>query len=312
MNLLSFTEDLTNAYWINVTATVTPNYGTAPDGTQTSTRLQFAGANLAILKGNILSTPAPAAASCYVKGVAGETLMVENNLATVNLITLTGAWQLASKADGTGTSFVIGTYGGATARDIEVWHPQFQLGLDVTAYQSVPGDGSTYDATGITPFQLYDGVDDGMATASFAAGTLINGMDCMIAVRRDSAADAIFGLYNTPGAGKWFGAADSTYGGACFDACGAPTTWVDGVQLAGGTATTRATLNTALTPGGFHILEFRGLDLSAWTMLNYGGFGTGFRLNGALGQIELFASGQDANRDKARAQMAAYFGVTLP
>ncbi|MBP7991987.1 MAG: hypothetical protein KAY91_04940, partial [Rhodocyclaceae bacterium] len=70
VNLLQYTEDFTNGYWVNATATVTPNYGTAPDGTQTSTRLQFAGANLAMLKNNILATPTPAAASCFIKGTA--------------------------------------------------------------------------------------------------------------------------------------------------------------------------------------------------------------------------------------------------
>jgi hypothetical protein len=50
------------------------------------------------------------------------------------------------------------------------------------------GPGDTYDATGYPIFQKYDGVDDGMATAAFTAGTLTSAMDCMIAVRRDSAA----------------------------------------------------------------------------------------------------------------------------
>jgi hypothetical protein len=58
------------------------------------------------------------------------------------------------------------------------------------------GPGDTYDGTGYPVCQLYDGVDDGMATAAFPAGTLIDGMDCMIAVRRDSAAACVAGLYN--------------------------------------------------------------------------------------------------------------------
>jgi len=314
VNLLQYTEDFTNGYWTNATATVTPNYGTAPDGTQTSTRLQFAGANLAILKANTLSTPAPAAASCYVKGTAGETVYFENNLATATITTLTGAWQLASKADGTGTSFVIGTYGGATARDIEVWHPQFQLGLDVTAYQSVPGDGSTYDATGITPFQLYDGTDDGMATASFAAGTLIDGMDYLIAVRRDSGANCVAGLYNgIADATKFFGMAEKGSGSGCVGSgAGTPTVWVDNTQLTGGTAVTRGTLHTALTAGSYHILEFRNLDLSAWTATGFGLY-TSYVFPGARGDIMLYPStSSTADKDAARQWLADYYGVTLP
>jgi hypothetical protein len=72
-------------------------------------------------------------------------------------------------------------------------------------------------ATGFPIFQKYDGVDDGMATAAFTAGTLIDGMDCMIAVRRDSAAACVAGLYNgIADATKFFGMAES---GKWFGVC---------------------------------------------------------------------------------------------
>ena len=313
-NLLQYTEDFTNGYWLNATATVTPNYGTAPDGTQTSTRLQFAGANLAILKGNILSSSMPSTASCWIKGPVGETLQFEASLATANLVTLTGAWQRATRPDATGQSFVIGTYGGATARDIEVWHPQFELGLDATDYQAVLGNGSTYPSTGFPIALLYDGVDDGMATAAFSAGTLINGMDCMIAVRRDSAAACVAGLYNgIADATKFFGMAESGSGSGCVGSgAGTPTVWVDNAQLTGGTAVTRGTLHTALTVGDYHILEFRGLDLSTWTAAGFGLY-TSYVFPGARGDILLYPStASTEDKDAARQWLADYYGVTLP
>jgi hypothetical protein len=312
VNLLQYTEDFTNGYWSNATATVTPNYGTAPDGTQTSTRLQFAGANLAILKANILSSDEPSTASCWIKGPVGETFMLEASLATTNLVTLTGAWQRATCPRAAGQSFVIGTYGGATARDIEVWHPQFELGLDATDYQAVLGNGSTY-ATGFPTYQKYDGTDDGMATAAFAAGTLINGMDCMIPVRRNVDLRMIIGLYKDALGSGWFGLSDATIPAPCYDSCGTPTVWVDNVQLAGGTSVNRDTLAASLTVGVWKILEFRGLDLSAWTAVQYGSYGGGFQVVGDRGDILLYPStASTTDKDAARQYLADYYGVTLP
>lgn len=43
-NILKYSEDLTNAVWSLIgTITRTANYGTAPDGTQTSTRILWGG-----------------------------------------------------------------------------------------------------------------------------------------------------------------------------------------------------------------------------------------------------------------------------
>ena len=177
-------------------------------------------------------------------------------------------------------------------------------------YQAVVS-ASDYDASAGPTYLKFDGVDDSLASATFAAGTLTSSMDCLIAVRRDSSATAFYGILGSQANGQFTGVAESGSGLAASAACGTPTTWVDGVQLTGGTAVTRGTVHTALTPGSFHILEFRNLDLSAWTVLAFGALFE-VSLNGALGEIQLFASGQDANRDKARAEMAAYFGVTLP
>jgi hypothetical protein len=309
VNLLQYTEDFTNAAWLNVGTTVTPNYGTAPDGTQTSTRLVFGGLGNYVFSPNILA-PISASASCYVKGTAGETLYFENNLATTNQVTLTGSWQLAIKASADGTSFVVGTIVGSTARDVEVWHPQFQLGLTATDYQSVPGDGSTY-ATGFPIAQKYDGVDDGMATAAFAAGTLISGMDCMIVVRRDgNSQQALGGLYQLDQT-KYFGVIGTDSGSAAgtHNGCGTPTIFVDGVEV----ANTRGALYDAIGLGEFHILEYRGLDLSAWVDAGFGYYASGYQLIGPRGDIMLYPSTTPtADKDAARQWLADYYGVTLP
>ena len=174
------------------------------------------------------------------------------------------------------------------------------------------GPGDTYDSAGYPIFQLYDGVDDGMATAAFAAGTLTSSMDCMIVVRRDSAALMMMGLYEAFNGSKFTGIAESGSAIAASANCGSPTVWVDNVQLAGGTAVTRGTLYTALTVGDWHILELRDLDLSTWTALGYGYGYVSHAVNGPRGDILLYPStASTTDKDAARQWLADYYGVTL-
>jgi hypothetical protein len=187
-----------------------------------------------------------------------------------------------------------------------------EYGNAATAYQSVVS-ASSYPSTGFPIAQKYDGVDDGQATAAFAAGTLIDGMDCMIAVRRDSEASCVAGLYNgVADATKFFGMAESASGSGCVGSgAGTPTVWVDNTQLTGGTAVTRGTLHTALTVGDWHILEFRNLDLSTWTAAGFGLY-TSYVFPGPRGDILLYPSTDSTeDKDAARQRLADYYGVTL-
>jgi len=198
----------------------------------------------------------------------------------------------------------------ATGDEIEVTGIQLNIGSDADAYQYA--DTTALYPSGAPIAQLYDGVDDGMATASFAAGTLINGMDCMIAVRRDSgAAVQVIGLYHE--IYSWFAAPDATDSTqVCYGLCGTPTVWVDGVQLAGGTSVKRNTLAAALTVGDWHVMEFRNLDLSTWAAIKFGNY-PGALFNGARGDIMLYPStASTEDKDAARQWLADYYGVTLP
>ena len=196
-----------------------------------------------------------------------------------------------------------------TSKTVQIWGAQLNIGSTATAYQRV-NTASDYDATGITPFQLYDGVDDGMATASFAAGTLINGMDCMIAVRRDSAGSQaqVGGLYTVDTA-KLFGAVQSGGTDPVNYSAGDPDIYVDGCIVY---PCTRDTLNTALTANAWHILEFCNLDLSMWDSLEFGRH-IYARFPGARGDIMLYPStASTADKDAARQYLADKYGVTLP
>jgi hypothetical protein len=313
VNLARYTGDL-SGWTKDAGVTITPNYGPAPDSTSTSIRVQFDGATEQVFITSLNGGGNPGILSLWVKGVSGETLQVALDFAYSYPVTLTGAWQKVETYSAIANAFSINTWGGATARDVEVWHPQFQLGLTATDYQPILTDGSSYSSTGFPIFQKYDGVDDGMATAAFTAGTLTSSMDCMIAVRRDSAAACVAGLYNgIADATKFFGMAESASGSGCVGSgAGTPTVWVDNAQLTGGTAVTRGTLHTALTVGDYHILEFRGLDLSTWTAAGFGLY-TSYVFPGARGDILLFPStASTEDKDAARQYLADYYGVTLP
>lgn len=206
----------------------------------------------------------------------------------------------------------------ATAADFGLWiakkagsvssclarFPQLKMGSVATDYQRVTS-ASNYDATGFPTYQKYDGVDDSMATAAFTAGTLIDGMDCLIAVRRDSAA-ATYLISDTGSRGffEW----ESGNSGRPDVSAGTPTYYVDGVAC----TATRGALFTALTAGDWHILEARGLDLSTWLKVEVSSL-VSYRLNGARGDILLFPSTDSTeDKDAARQYLADYYGVTLP
>ena len=343
-NLLKYSEDFSNAAWQKLSLLVSANAAVAPDGATTADLIYpqtttinvqiycalpatLAGANTnsiyvkaagfqwVVLGGPMFASANDAAYFDVVNGVWGTT---GSNL-TVSATALANGWYRISAsnvvagnrqftlkladANGSNTATVNGTNG------LYIWGAQANGGA-VTSYQRV-GAASDYDASAGPTYLQFDGVDDSLASATFAAGTLTSSMDCLIAVRRGVSGYGVL-VYQTAGATPFFGAFEPSGVGGSFTGVGAPTTWVDGVQLTGGTAVTAGTLSTALAAGVWHILEYRGLNLSAWTAIASMGYGSGYSLNGALGGIELFASGQDANRDKARAQMAAYFGVTLP
>lgn len=194
-------------------------------------------------------------------------------------------------------------YTGDGVSGVYVYGVQTTLGADLLPYQPV---NTASDYPPVTPqYVKYDGVDDALASATLTAGTLGSNVDAFMVVRRDTAGNVTLG-YPTPGATTFFGMAESGSGSVCHASVGTPTVWVNGVQLAGGTSVTRGTLHTALTVGDWHVVEFRNLDLSAWTQIGEGGH-TGYLINGAMGE-RLIA---DAMPDATRAKVRTYLGKTV-
>ena len=119
-------------------ATITPtaNYGTAPDGTTTSTRIVFSGANqiysktISGLTGNI------GVFSLWIKGTAGQTITITYGGASDKLVTLGTGWNRFNTNGNlaAGNTIYINTFLSATALDIEVWGGQVELGDIATDY----------------------------------------------------------------------------------------------------------------------------------------------------------------------------------
>lgn len=330
VNLLTYSEDMSNGAWLRTGVSTTATRMTEDSSTGPHTLLNGGG----LIRAQTASVRASEGTRRYLTIWSGavDTMHCTFDLqagvitqhgagassASISHASEGGFWcKVAFSSDGairfsTATSGTPGwnpSHAGDGAKYLDIYASHFELGTTPTKYQRV-GAASDYTATGFPVYLKLDGTDDGIASATLSAGTLTSSMDCLIALRRDSAERFIL-FYQAVGVGSfYFGLVDAAGGTSpCFNASGSPTVWVDGAQVSSGRA---SDLSTALTLGSWHILEFRGMDLSAWTRLQSGFWAGGYGFNGAIGKAYLFASGQDANRTKARARMAAYFGVTLP
>jgi len=138
-NLVTYSEDF--SLWANGATYTTQNYSVSPSGEQNASRCLFTGADQNIQLS--FSNSAETTASIYVKGVSGETIRFGTSFQENNF-TLDGTWQRLSITRSVSPySFAISisTYGGATARDIEIWGAQVENQSYATSY--IPTNGAS-------------------------------------------------------------------------------------------------------------------------------------------------------------------------
>ena len=226
-NLLTQSEDFSQAVWTKTSSTVSANTSVAPDGTTTADTLaeaaavSFHGANhqsVSVPVGTTLTLSASfkkgtsryaqlnfggsGAVSRWVSCVidldtgsitqssagAQATLVSAVSSAQGNgwyRVSLTGSVQTDTSifsyvnmvSTGTPTlgSYGVETYLGVITNNILIWGAQLLTAADVTAtgnaYQRIAA-ATVYDTAPIfRPYLAFDGLDDGLATASFAPGT---------------------------------------------------------------------------------------------------------------------------------------------
>lgn len=155
---------------------------------------------------------------------------------------------------------------------------------------------------------LFDGTDDGYGTATFAAGTLTNNMDCFIAVNYATTAPQIL-LGQAAGDGTTFVGARQVANSAST-ALGVGTgfsIFVNGVAV----ADNRDTLSSALGSAQWCVLEYRNLNLSAWVGVCVGLPVSAQKLNANEGGLILCPAQSDATRAIVRRELGRKVGLSL-
>lgn len=170
-NLLTYTEDFSNAAWTKQTNTfVTTNQAAAPDGSITADLVVSDGLVGLFHTPIAVSTTAANTKSVWIRAVTGTaTVRLKDASQTIGttVCALTTEWQRFSLSE-------VQTLGNASlwvddipAAGIYLWGAQLELGSTPTAYQKVT---STYDVTeaGVNDayYLKFDGVDDFLVTPS--------------------------------------------------------------------------------------------------------------------------------------------------
>jgi hypothetical protein len=158
----------------------------------------------------------------------------------------------------------------------------------------------------------FDGVDDGLATATFTAGTLTSDMDCFVVVKRNGSARGLIFNENGATSTSYFGVWDSAGGAASADtSVGAANTYfVDGVQVGGVHNTTRVQLDTALTVGSWHVMEARDLDLSLFPQLTLGAYSS-YMPSVDIAAVIICPAQSNAIRQQIRTYLGQKVGLSL-
>ncbi len=194
-NLLTFTEQFDNAAWVKTSQgsatvpTVTANAGTAPDGTTTAERVQFARTGTTTTdRSRIEQTAISVVASTnytfsvWLKSFSGadQTVTIFPNYGNGSVVaaTVTSEWQrftvTANTLAGVTAAVVVGlgyATNSVTAADVLIWGAQFETGTTATAYQRVTDQWNVTQAgVASVSYLAFDGTDDFMLTGTITPG----------------------------------------------------------------------------------------------------------------------------------------------
>lgn len=209
-NLLTKTENFDSVAWsknnsgTGVIPIVTNNYGVAPDGSTTATRVQLnkGGGTTSSDYSSIFQTAAVISGTNYSGGFwlktndeTIKTLQLRDDTATTvnKLINASPEWVFITYA-GSATSsssntmriWLRGTQGTSDSADILIWHPQLNTGTIPLKYQRV-NTATDYDSAGWPRYLRVDGIDD---FYNLPFMNLYGNGSCSIVAARDSVSQA--------------------------------------------------------------------------------------------------------------------------
>lgn len=218
-----------------------------------------------------------------------------------------------SRAGFNGThTFIAAAGAGSGFFDVTGFAGTATYSVDSVSVRELPGNHVYQTSAAARPFYngspsraSFDGADDAIATATFAAGTLGADMDCFIALklnRNPFDAAIISNGANVPYL-LAVGGSNVVSSGS-----GSPTFAVDGVSVS---ASSRLQLNAALGVGEWHIVEARNANLSSWTQFGVIAWST-YTTSAEVGGVILCPAQNAETRTKIRQYLATKVGVTLP
>jgi hypothetical protein len=213
-NLVTYSQDFSNAGWVKANVTITSNYGISVDGSQNSTKLVFA-SGVSYLTKTSGTGNGQKASSIYVKGIIGEILKFGKgvNVGTGTNFTLNGEWQrLEEISTNSGTAFhLTSNIGGANATEVEVFGAQLEESSVATSYIATSGttvtrladavggagDASTFNSTeGV----LYAEIKTNQALGNGFGITLNNGgFSNRVFIGKNSANSSVVAIISVSG-----------------------------------------------------------------------------------------------------------------
>ena len=143
-NLFEYTESFDNSYWSKLDgATVNPNVGIAPNGTQTADRLNFSTSGSSRVENSVsgLGSNVTVSYSVWLKSESGnQNLQIGTSGASKTNVTATTEWQrfthTATDADGAVYPRVENS-GDGVARSVLTWGAQLEEASTASSYQPI-------------------------------------------------------------------------------------------------------------------------------------------------------------------------------
>jgi len=175
-NQLTYTEDLTNAAWVETNASIATGVSDPAGGAAafTLTATGVSGQVAQSISGS-RGTAAVYVGAIYLRrrtGSGAVSLINPNNGGSTS-VTVTGAWaQYQVSGAGAAATNAFGVVLAVSGDAVDIYQPQFELGNTATAYQRVV---TKYEVTeaGLQSVAglLFDGVDDFLVTPTITPGT---------------------------------------------------------------------------------------------------------------------------------------------